>query len=90
MNNYQEALNNLCGCDAAYYQGDKDVETLQELVNKETPIKPIENHYEEKGQEPYIKYTCPRCEQLNNKRYSLCSLHRYCPICGQKLDWSDK
>lgn len=37
MNKYQEALNNLCGSDAEYYRGDKNVDLLQELVDKETP-----------------------------------------------------
>ncbi len=72
-----------------YSYVDFELELLKELVDKEAPIKPTENHYEEEGQEPYIKYTCPRCEKLKNKKYSLCSLDKYCPICGQHLDWSE-
>lgn len=27
-------------------------------------VKPVEHHYEEPGEEPYIKYGCPICEQI--------------------------
>lgn len=27
-------------------------------------LKPNEHHYENEGEKPYIKYTCPICEQL--------------------------
>ena len=27
-------------------------------------VKPIEHHYEESGEEAYIKYSCPICEQI--------------------------
>lgn len=94
MNKYQEALDEI-GDDLKFLgEGgvleSTDWDNLQELVDRATPMKPIENHYEEKGQEPYIKPTCPRCEQLKNKRYALCSLYNYCPICGQALDWGTK
>ena len=29
-------------------------------------IRPVEHHYEEDGEEPYIKYSCQICEQLAN------------------------
>ena len=27
-------------------------------------LRPIEHHYEEEGEEPYVKYSCQLCEQL--------------------------
>lgn len=59
---------------------------LEKLEVKETPMKPIANHYEEIGEKPYIKYTCPKC----NNKYQLIKNHgEYCPYCGQRLDWSE-
>lgn len=34
-------------------------DTLQELVDKSTSKKPKVKHYENKGEAPYVKYTCP-------------------------------
>lgn len=54
------------------------VDTLQELVDKETPMKPIR-----KGVLNW--WHCPCCDASlyfdNQPR---------CQICGQKLDWSDE
>lgn len=51
---------------------------LQELVDKETPIKPIR-----KGKLNW--WHCPKCD---------CSLmfdnHKYCDHCSQKLLWGDE
>ena len=27
-------------------------------------VKPIEHHYENEGEKPYIKYSCPNCEKI--------------------------
>lgn len=44
------------------------------LVHKQkVKLRPIEHHYENEGEEPYIKYSCQICEQLAeeyNKVYS--------------------
>lgn len=29
-------------------------------------LRPIEHHYENDGEEPYIKYSCQICEQISN------------------------
>lgn len=54
-----------------------DIKTLQELVDKETPMK-VEEELE--------LFRCPNC----NEKLLLykCSI-TYCYECGQKLDWSD-
>ena len=68
------------------------VDTLQELVDKETPMKVDKNT---KGSFPnydkddtyHTTYKCPKCN---------CTIHldwheqrNFCPECAVKLDWSD-
>nr|DAU24008.1 MAG TPA: fibrinogen [Caudoviricetes sp.] len=107
MNKYQEALNNLvkvscpkqtfckkcdfekvCNCDAK-----QDINTLQELVDKATPKKPLVKHYEEIGEKPYIKTCCPngcriQLSKATDRDYA--HEHRFCNKCGQAIDWSDE
>lgn len=88
MSKYQYALNDLIN------QNYDDIEILQELVDKERPLKPKMNDYKIARLDKIIgieqTYTCPRCrnaclEMLAvNKR----NIHRYCYDCGQKLDWT--
>lgn len=53
-----------------------------------TYINPSKHHYEEPGEEPYIKYSCPVCEAVGN-------LHQVtpgevnCPLCGVNLSWEN-
>lgn len=72
--------------DRANLEMSGDLQTLQKLVDKETPMKPIENHYEAEGEPPYIKYICPKCKG----KYQILEGTGYCFQCGQRLDWSDK
>lgn len=63
-----------------------DLNKFEKLTKKEIPVKPIAHHYEEVGEKPYIKYSCPKC----NSKYQLIeNIGKYCPYCGQRLDWSD-
>ena len=87
MSKYQEALDYLVGelkgCDEAIsdfeYQQELNAKRetaeklLQELVDKTTPKKPYD-----KGD----YYICPNC---SNDR---CVCGKFCPNCGQALDWS--
>lgn len=89
MNKYQDALEELsyplddsscggckCGESDCHCKKRTAVETLQELVDKDIPKKPLED----------IKlYYCPTCKSLLN--YSEFK-QSHCP-CGQRLDWSD-
>lgn len=103
MNKYQEALDyvNKSVCTALNCLGIEDNKTienlniLQELVDKETPAKPIK--FDEIDNEIY---KCPNCDEeirsinrwvLDNYPYHVDSgKTNYCAECGQKLDWSDK
>lgn len=88
MNRYQDALNRIVDDDYEfyndYYEEDKavakerDIETLQELVDKATPQKPsIEDD----------TWYCPDCEAEYELDYHE---YEYCPKCGQPLDWSEE
>jgi DNA-directed RNA polymerase subunit RPC12/RpoP len=90
MNKYQEAFEDLCitwdeegmGKDHFKDQYPYLYNTIKELVDKETPKKPIETEYTNK---------CPRCKnQLPLKENALKKKtpKLYCDRCGQRIDWS--
>ena len=54
------------------------LEILQELVDKETPKKPIKKLYGH--------YKCPVCDHDWDSRDWK---SKYCGLCGQRLDWSE-
>ena len=60
-----------------------DPEQIVELKDRDTAKPLIERHYEEPGEEPYIKYTCPNGCNIQPSRRS-----QFCSLCGQRLDWS--
>ena len=49
-------------------------------------VRPVEHHYEDKGEKPYIKYGCPVCEALGNMHQLLQGVD-HCMLCGVKLAW---
>jgi len=51
-------------------------------------LKPIEHHYEAKGEKPYIKYVCPICEMLGN-HIQISQGLKNCSFCGVNLWWKD-
>lgn len=73
MTKYQEALNWLRVSTSSKEHNER-FELLQELVDKEVPIKVVID--EDTNQE-----MCPKCTnyRINNE---------YCEHCGQALDWS--
>ena len=107
-NKYQEALSKLeaiicelsCELKEDYELYTRDtgyeehIETLQELVDKETPMKAI--IYDEKDE---IVYKCPDCGSevrsiqkwaLDDYPYHLDSGEpNRCDYCGKRIDWSD-
>lgn len=100
MNKYQESFDNIkreVGTPyfSTLYDIDdwkKDISNLQELVDKEKPMKPY-YEYHKKAQEDVWK--CPKCNEIIRKKYWNYDYEEddgksnYCPECGQKLDWSD-
>lgn len=100
MNKYKRALNKI-GDTLTYYMVRKDLNqlpsgneifdsmtTLRELVDKETPKKPLDVCT------PVVKWgLCPVCKgelnKLGGKPNRVFSNQKYCPDCGQALDWSE-
>ena len=98
-NKYQEALDNAIS-DIEYCYNDsfeevpekrlKEVELLQQLVDKETPKEPID-----KGvKNDILQYKCPTCKigkvgKLidNGWKTKGEGFTNYCPNCGQKIKW---
>ena len=81
-NKYQEALNKLrfavsIAQDLPYKECNELCDIIYELVKKETPMKPL------KLSEGDFCRKC-KCEIPENVEA------KYCPNCGQKLDWSDE
>lgn len=62
------------------YKSDKIYKTRIKAI-------PIEHHYEEDGENSYIKYSCPICESLRIK-HQIQPWEDNCKICGINLDWS--
>ena len=70
MNKYQEALDNI---KSGHYD-EQDIATLQELVDKQKPMKPI--IWEHKV---VLKNRCSKCTE------GLFPEDNYCSNCGQKI-----
>lgn len=78
MNKYQEALNNLI----LTARKTEDIRTIQELVDKETPMKPIPCFTTHQT----IKWwACPRCNAEMLFENQGCRNND----CRQKIDWSE-
>ena len=85
MNKYQDALDFII---AATNGGDgmvKELNALQELVEKDTPKK-----YELKSEMvDGVKWThaiCPNCKEVIDEF----EYYPYCPNCGQAILWEDE
>lgn len=101
MNKCKKALNTI-GDTLTYYMVGKDLAslpsvneiydsmaTLREIVNKETQKKPLDVCT------PVVKWgLCPVCKgelnKLGSKPNRVFSNQKYCPDCGQALDWSEE
>lgn len=103
MNRYQEALSNIRYYYAQSqkykklqkYNAIRQLETLQELVDRDTPKKPkeqlIDNYCKgipgETPNEKELNYFCPNCNELvGDEGFK----YKYCPNCGQAIDWSEE
>jgi len=59
------------------------------VCNRKTYVYPIEHHYENEDEKPYIKYSCPVCESLGNK-FSMTYGTSNCPLCNVNLLWDQE
>ena len=69
------------------------IEECREAVEKQKAKKPIYKHYEDNGEPPHIKISCPngcRIQLYPVTDKNLAHEHVYCPKCGQKIDWGDE
>lgn len=92
MNKYQEALDKIAkhtnNPRSMYFnlganEPKKYLDILQQLVNKETPKKVLNKHKEYVFPRAYrFSGLCPNCKTHIDSG-------KYCPTCGQKLDWSE-
>ena len=57
---------------------------------KHAKVNPIPHHYEEPGEKPYIKWHCPVCTMLGNRKISIPEKIPDCPLCGVHLNWDRK
>lgn len=67
---------------------DQDIDLIEEIVKKAIPMKPIDI------QTPVVTWgLCPVCKgeyrKLGKKPNRVFLSDKYCPDCGQRLDWSD-
>lgn len=94
MNRYREALLDIRYIYAQSqkykklqkYNAKRQLETLQELVDKATPKAPNGKHSGWRSPDgvsvlTFFEYSCPRCERR------VTDIDNFCPNCGQALNW---
>lgn len=88
MNKYQESFNNIVVkaelmAERCNHKLEKDIDIVQELIDKATPKKPIPLFIPI----AYLPYRCPICGTLVNHKKDK---FNYCPKCGQAIDRSEE
>ena len=88
-NKYQEALDIISSrCVETSDNDEKQMDLLQELVDKATPKKLSETKIQYTIEIPayMVVKTCPKC----NRKFDYKNMGvNYCSICGQRLDWEE-
>ena len=69
-------------------------EFISERLIKQKSKKPLGVDLHGKASGNIHKWVCPICENFLSNRRKVNEAHNdfipsYCPVCGQKLDWSD-
>lgn len=77
---------------------ERDIDTLQELVDKATPRIPSLNKtwededtktiYDEYGRINELLCVCPNCGESAIYDFEYNKRFKYCSNCGQRIDWS--
>lgn len=77
-------------CDYPNLEKQSDIETLLELVKKATPMKPTskEDIYDD-CEYIYTRGICLGCKEWIVSVEDFLDV-KYCPHCGQKLDWNEE
>ena len=65
-----------------YEEHKKAFETALTVLEKQIPKKPNMIGFEPNKLISSVHYSCPICDRLLSR-------YKYCPDCGQALDWSD-
>ena len=61
--------------------------TVKDAVNKQIPLKPqLEADGYSDGELVYDTWICPKCGEDYEIEYDD---YKYCPDCGQRIDWSE-
>lgn len=91
MNKYQESFNNIVieaelMAEKCNHKLEKDIKNIQELIDKATSTKPDfeGDGFDKDGNIIYDTWICPCCETRYEVDYHD---YKYCPNCGQKLEW---
>lgn len=70
---------------------DKNLEVLEELVDRATPKKPeeklIDVYCGEIPSEKELHYYCQNCNEWVGDEWFK---YNFCPCCGQAIDWSEE
>lgn len=66
----------------------EDLQTIKEALKKQIPKEPdlIGDGYDDNGNLIYDTWICPCCQTEYELDYDD---YKFCPECGQALDWSD-
>lgn len=92
MNEYQEAYKRLTSKEYKYASTEsvyEDLETLKPLIDRATPMKPLDI------EGPVVKWgLCPVCKgkinEFKGRPNRLFESTNYCPDCGQALCWREE
>lgn len=67
---------------------------IAKAIKKRTAKKPLVVDLHGKASGNIHKWVCPICENFLSNQRKVTEVHNnfipsYCPVCGQKIDWSD-
>lgn len=68
---------------------DAAVKTALDALQKQTPQKPYRNRIEYPNMRDMDVVQCPSCRRRLRTTRTQKSGDRYCPACGQAIDWED-